>query len=491
MGIFRDIAAALWPKQQPATTEATAKTAPANDAEKGAFDIGNGFGIRHHGMYWQDSPIERLLNEASGLTPGVDPRHVLGACRALNAILPVYTAAQMGFVSLLGSPKVITQDEKFKEAVEKLIWPEIRLHGEKIDYMTETKGIEHVARAMLDTAFKDGMGFYICLDADQQIASNPRQKVTGIRICDSIRWEAQEFRPDYVTWQYTREGMIYEIRRDKIAGSLNLPDRRMPEGVWNRQMAYEGLFMSEILLKALKARGRKHTRDGSPATITTISSEYPKDADQDTINSNREAMNVSLTPIKAAFKEAIQHTNDTGRPVDLVVTHGGPLNIDSHTYGEGQTWLTGFENEIREYIRWIAVGTGFPIYRLVPTEGGGLNADNAKSQDDAAVQISVQIHQPSVAAEIDCITRTICERAGIRIPADFKVEFEGGNFDNPKTTAEIAKIQAEATKILVETFDMIFMGSGMDAAMAFAEEMDLEFMEKAKPVVPPMPEPGF
>lgn len=491
MGLIQRIAAAFRPNAQPATiADGATKEAPI-ESEKGlgngTWDFGSG--IRYNLGSYSNTPIDRLLNETSGLTPGVDPRAVLGTCQALNYILPVYIAAQTGFLSLLGKPIIVSKDEKFKELVEKRIWPNIRLHGEKVDFLTQTLGIEHVAKSLLSRAFTHGMGFYVLVDDEQAIASSPKQKITGVRVCDPMRWTPQEMAPDRITWQYVREGMIYDIKRDLIAGSVNLPSRRMPEGVWNRPMAYEGMFMAEILLKALKARARKHVRDGSPATITTIGSEYPKDADPDTLKSNQAAMTASLGPILQVFKEAIQTVNETGKSVDLVIPHGGPLDIKSHTYGEGQTWLTNFQDEIREYLRWIAVSTGFPIYRLVPTDGGGLNANNSESQDDAAVQISISEHQPAVGAELKSITNTICLRDGIRIPADYEVQFEGGNFDNPKTVAEIEKLFAETQKIFIEAYAALRIESEV-AAAEFAEQMGLEYLEGAKmnplPKVPPV-----
>ena len=480
MGIIQKIRDVFRPAAAPATT----KDAPTNTAEKAASDWNFGQGFRVNYNYGADTPIDRLLNSTAGLVPGCDPRAILPTIQSLNYIVPVYIAAQTGFISLLGHPVIVCKDEKFKELIEKTVWPKIALHGEKIDYMSETKGIEHVARAILSRAFTHGMGFWMAVDQDQQIAFDRKQKITGIRVCDPMRWDAQEYRPDYITWQYQREGNIFDIRRDRVAGVLNLPNRRMPEGVWNRPMAYEGLFLAEIWLKALIARSRKHVRDGAPATITTITGEHPEEADMNMMQANNKMLNENLAPVKAAFMDAIKHVNETGRAADIIITHGGPLSIDSHTYGEGQTWLTNFQDEVREYLRWIAVTTDFPIYRLVPTDGGGLNADNSKSQDDSAVQISVTIHQPAVAAELKAITDSICEREGIRIPT-YTVEFEGGNFDNPKTVAEIEKIQAETHKVLIEAFDACAVSSGMDAARAFAALLGMEYMESAEPQ--PMP----
>jgi len=67
----------------------------------------------------------------------------------------------------------------------------------------------------------------------------------------------------------------------------------------------------------------------------------------------------------------------------------------------------------------------------------------------------------------------------------YTVEFEGGNFDNPKTVAEIEKIEAETHKILIEAFDACAVSSGMDAARAFAALLGMEYMESAEPQ--PMP----
>ena len=460
------------------------KAVPPTAAEKAAPGTWDGSYRHNYFGGWQQSPIDIILRDAAGLTPNVDPRLTLSACLLMFSVLPCYTIADAGFQALMGMPEIDSEDERFKQLVEEMVWPEMRLFGEKVDRLTYTKGIEHIAKAMLSRTLSHGMGFWVALDEFQQIANDPKSQIAGVRICDPCRWEPLEFAPDEIEWVYTRAGQIYYMTRDAIAGVANLPSMRTPEGVWNKPLAYVGRYMSEFILKAVKGRGQTHVMKGAPVGITAISSDMPKDADPSELEKLQKLTNDNLAPIKAAYKEALQHATDTGRPADFIVTHAMPLRIESKVYGSESDWLAGFSDEFREFYEVICASTGWPVFLLSPPKGGGLNADNSDAQCRAALTRSEE-HQATIGAEIRRITETACLRAKIRMPAKWDVKFHGGNFDDAKKMAEINKIQAEAAKIWAETFDMVFQSGGAQAAEQFADFHELEWLEgvSMRPVI--------
>lgn len=477
MGILQKIFGGFRADSRPQIAPSVENKAAAADAEKAAPTPGTwDGGLRQYGYAWQNSPIDQILRDSAGLTPNVDPRQSLSACLLMHAVLPCFEGASAGFQALMGEPEIECEDERFKQIVEEMIWPKLYLHGEKIDRMTQTAGIVHIARAMLGKTFSYGMGFYILLDENQQIAADPKAKICGVRVCDPLRWDIQEYAPDVIQWTYQWGGQLYYINRDAIAGAVTLPSMRADNSAWNKPMAYVARYFAEFILKAVKGRGQTHVRKGAPVGITAISGEMPKEADPNDIAALSANMNTALAPIKAAYKEAINHANDTGRAADIVLTHGSPIKIESKTYGEGETWLTGFGDEFRTFYQVACASTKWPVYLLSPPESGGLNADNSKAQDNAAITASKE-HQQAVAAELTNITRTCCLREGVRMPAKWSVKFNMGNFDNAKEVADINKTNAEAAKIWAETFTMVFNEGGASAAELFAEHFDLEWLE--------------
>ena len=144
MGIFDLFRAKKATPPQPET-----KAAPPTAAEKAAPGTWDGSYRHNYFGGWQQSPIDIILRDAAGLTPNVDPRLTLSACLLMFSVLPCYTIADAGFQALMGMPEIDSEDERFKQLVEKTIWPEMRLFGEKVDRLTYTKGIEHIAKEHL------------------------------------------------------------------------------------------------------------------------------------------------------------------------------------------------------------------------------------------------------------------------------------------------------------------------------------------------------
>lgn len=471
MGIFDLFRAKKATPPQPET-----KAAPPTAAEKAAPGTWDGSYRHNYFGGWQQSPIDIILRDAAGLTPNVDPRLTLSACLLMFSVLPCYQIADQGFQALMGKPEIDTEDERFKQLVEDQIWPKLRLFGEKVDKLTWTEGIEHIAKAMLSRTLSHGMGFWVALDEFQQIANDPKAQIAGVRICDPCRWEPLEYAPDEIEWVYQRAGQLYYMTRDAVAGVANLPSMRTDDGVWNKPLAYVGRYMAEFILKTVKSRMQMAVMKGAPVEFTAISGEMPKEADPNDIAQLQAQMNTALEPIKAAYKEAIQHANDTGRPADLVVTHAMPLKIDSKVYGSESEWLTGFTEDFREFYEVICASTGWPIFLLSPPKGGGLNADNSDAQCRAALTRSEE-HQATIGAEIKRLTETACIRAKIRMPAKWSVKFKCGNFDDAQKMATINKTTAEAAKIWAEAFDLVFQGGGSQAAEQFADFHELEWLE--------------
>jgi len=198
----------------------TAQELTTAKSEGKKSDIGGwgGNGIRHSFSYGPTTDLEKLIANSINGNPIADPRTKLDTYDMMAAMLPCFSQAFEGFAGLLGTPKIICKDEGFSRMIEDEVWPGLFLHGEKVDQMSRTKGVEHVIASILDRLLRHGMGFYSMLDQEQQWAMEGKSDITGIRVHDPRRWEPLEFRPDYIDWQYMREGQIWTVRRDSVAG---------------------------------------------------------------------------------------------------------------------------------------------------------------------------------------------------------------------------------------------------------------------------------